>query len=216
MRDRSFGQIFSRNLIEQGFIKATLLASLTKHQSALVQEQALVEVENLHQTALGLEQIPVEVENPGQTEVPQQLEKAAVALKTVEQPKEQVPNRGATVVSSPIVQLVVKPSPQLPQAVTKEPAKTKSSLNLASTQVLNAAPQGVQLSLFDIGFGLSTSSELKSVPQNTALVEKVPAFSTSPASEPNQSVKETVVAPLLEAIPINKEPYRTHLGSISN
>jgi hypothetical protein len=89
--DRSFGQIFSRNLIEQGFGAAALSANQTKQQSASVQEQALVEVENLHLPAPGKEQIPVEVKNLQQTEAPQQLKKAAVALKADEQPLEQAP-----------------------------------------------------------------------------------------------------------------------------
>ncbi len=203
--DRAFGQVFSRNLLEQGFGKAAHSAFQTKQQSASVQSPALVEIENLHQTALGLEQIPVEVENLQETEAPQQLEKAAVARKADEQPLEQAPTV-ATVVSNPI-QKVVEPSLQLPEVATKEPIKPKSSLkSSASTQVQIEAPLGVQLSLFDIGLNQTDAADLKSVPQNTAKVEKVPTLTTSNASKPNQSVKETVVTPLKEAPLINKEP----------
>jgi len=205
--DRSFGQIFSRNLLEQGFGKAALLASQTKQQSASVQEQAIVEVENLHLPAPGLEQIPVEVENLQQTEAPQQLEKAAVALKADKQPKEQAP-AVATVVSNPSTQKVVEPSLPPPQAVSKEPIKAKPlvSKSSASTQVSLEAPFGVQLSLFDIGLNRSTPAELGSVPQNTVKVEKEPTLTVSPVKESVQSVKETVATtPQVEAPPMNEE-----------
>ena len=95
-----------------------------------------------------------------------------------------------------------------PQATTKEPAKPKSFLGKSSvsTQASKAEPQGVQLSLFDIGPGRSTLAELKSAPQNTAKVEKEPTRSASQIKEPAQSVKETIVPPLVEAPLINNEP----------
>ena len=204
LRYRSFGQIFSRNLIEQGFGKAALSALQTKQQSVSVQEQALVEVENLHLLAPGLEQIPAEAENLQQTEATQQLEKAAVALKADEQPKEQAPTV-ATVVSDPIVQKVVEPSVRLPEATTKEQAKPKSFLkSSASTQVLTAAPLGVQLSLFDIGFNPTSATGLKSAPQGVIQAEKEPTLTANQVKESVQSVQETVVTPLLEATSINK------------
>ncbi len=202
--DRAFGQIFSRNLLEQGFGKAALSAFQTKQQSASVQEPALVEIENLHFPALGLEQIPVEVENLQQREAPQQLEKAAVALTADEQPKEQAPTV-ATVVSNPIVQKVVEPSLQLPEVATKEPVKPKSSLkSSASTQVQIEAPLGVQLSLFDIELNPTPATGLKSAPQGVIQAEKEPTKTANQVKESVQSVKETVVTPLLEATSINK------------
>ncbi|PSB27696.1 hypothetical protein [Chlorogloea sp. CCALA 695] len=192
--DRSFGQIFSRNLIEQGFGKAALSAFQTKQQSASVQSPALVEVENLHQTASGLAQIPVEVENLQQTEAPQQLEKAAaVALKANEQPFEQAPTV-ATVVSNPIVQKVVEPSLQPQEVATKEPVKPKSSLkSSASTQVQIEAPFGVQLSLFDIGLNQTDATGLKSAPLGVIQAEKEPKRTANQVKESVQSVKETVI-----------------------
>jgi hypothetical protein len=202
---RSFGQIFSHNLIEQGFGKAALSALQTKQQSASVQEETLVEGENLHLPASGLEQIPVEVENLQQIEAPQQLEKAAVAVKVDEQPKEQVP-AVATVVN-PSAQKVVEPSLQPPEVTTKEPVKPKSSLKSpASTQVQIEAPLGVQLSLFDIGLSQTSAADLKSALLGAVKAEKEPTLSASQVKESVQSVKETIVTPQVKAPLINKEP----------
>ncbi|MCL6752186.1 hypothetical protein KBT16_14935, partial [Nostoc sp. CCCryo 231-06] len=90
-----------------------------------------------------------------------------------------------------------------------EPTKSKSSVGKSSTgtQALKADPQGIQLSLFDIGLNRSTPAELKSVPQNTAKVEKPIPTVSSPVSEPIQSVNETVVTGQVEALPINKEAF---------
>ncbi|WP_148298185.1 DUF6908 domain-containing protein [Synechocystis sp. PCC 7509] len=213
--DRSFGQIFSHNLLEQGFGKAALSAFQAKQQSALAQEQASVEVKNPEQIAPGQEQPLIEVETPKQTEAPQQIEQLpAVTVKSNEQPLEKAP-AVATEVSNPSVQKVAEPSLQLPQVAAKESAKTRPSLGKSSakSQVQTEAPQGVQLNLFDLGLGRSTAAESKPVPQSPAKAEREPTLTVSPVSEPVQSVKETVVAPQVEAPPINKESSNDGLTS---
>lgn len=197
--DRGFGQTFSSNLLGQGFGAAALLAFQTKQQSqsSSLQEQVLVEVENLQQTEVSrqLEQVP------------------AVTTSSNEQPKEQS-SAVATAVSNPLVQSVVEPSLQPEQAAAKESARTKSSLGKSSvsTQATQAEPQGVQLSLFDIGLS-PTTTKLKSAPQNTAKVEKEPTLSASQIDESVQNVKETVVTSFVEAPPINKEPSSERVTS---
>ncbi|WP_146134077.1 DUF6908 domain-containing protein [Chlorogloea sp. CCALA 695] len=206
--DRSFGQLFSRNLIEQGFDKAALSAFQAKQQSALAQGQASVEVENLHLPAPSQEQTLIQVKNPGQIEPDQQLKQVpAVTIKANEQPKDEVP-AVATVVTNPLAQKAVEPSLQPPQVAAKESPKTKPSLgkSSASTQETQAEPQGVQLSLFDVGLSPIPAAEVKSVPQSTAKVEKEPTLNVSQVSEPVQGVKETVVPPHVETPLINKEP----------
>ena len=168
--DRSFGQIFSRNLIDQGFGKAALSAFQTKQQSALAQEQATVAAENLEPIAPGLEQTPIGIDSSKQIEAPQQSEQvAAVTTESNEQPLEEAP-AATTVVISPSAQGVVEPSPPPDQAAATEPTKPKSSVGKSSisTQATPAEPPGIQLSLFDIGLARSTPTELRSAPQNPA------------------------------------------------
>ncbi len=213
--DRSFGQIFSRNLIEQGFGKAALSAFQAKQQSALAQGQAIVEVEDLHLPAPGQEQTLIQVKNPGQIEPDQQLGQVpAVIIKANEQPKDEAP-AVATVVTNPLAQKAVEPSLQPPQVAAKESPKTEPSLgkSSASTQATQAEPQGVQLSLFDVGLSPIPAAEVKSVPQSTAKVEKEPTLTVSQVSEPVQGVKETVVTPFLETPLINKEPKSERVTS---
>ena len=222
--DRSFGQIFSRNLIDQGFGKAALSAFQTKQQSALAQEQATVAAENLGPLAPGLEQTPIGIGNLQQIEADQQSEQvAAVTTESNEQPLEQA-SAVTTSVINPSVQGVVELSPPPEQAVAKESARTKSSVGKpsVSTQATPAEPQGVQLSLFDIGLSRSTPAELKriphkSAPQNTAKVEKEPTRSASQVKESVPSVKEAAVAtPQVETPPINKEssPSESFISSV--
>ena len=206
--DRSFGQIFSRNLIEQGFGKAALSAFQTKQQSALVQEQASVEVKNPEPLAPGLEQTPIGIESLQQIEAPQQSEQvAAVITSSKEQPLEEA-SVVTTSFSNLSAQKAVEPSLPPEQAAATEPAKPKSSVGKSSvsTQATQAESQGVQLSLFDIGLSPIPATEVKSVPQSTAKVEKEPILTVSQVSEPAQGVKETVVTPHVETPLINKEP----------
>ncbi|WP_148298161.1 DUF6908 domain-containing protein [Synechocystis sp. PCC 7509] len=213
--DRSFGQIFSRNLIEQGFGKAALSALQTKQQSALVQEQASVEVENPEPLAPKLEQTPKGIESLQQIEADQQSEQvAAVVTSSKEQPLEEA-SVVTTSASNLSAQKAVEPSLPPEQAVATEPAKPKSSLGKSSvsTQETQAEPQGVQLSLFDIGLSPIPAAEVKSVPQSTAKVEKEPTLTVSQVSESVQGVEETVVTPHVETPLINKEPSSERVTS---
>ncbi len=94
------------------------------------------------------------------------------------------------------------------QATATEPAKPKSSLGQfsVSTQATQAEPQGVQLSLFDIGLSRSTPAELKSASQNTAKVERELTRSASQVKESVPTVKEVAVTGQIEAPLINKKP----------
>ncbi len=203
--DRSFGQIFSRNLIEQGFGKAGLSAFQTKQQSALVQEQATVAVENPEPLALKLEQTPKGIESLQQIEADQQSEQVAAVITSS---KKQQPLEEVSVVTTSFSNLsaqgVVEPSLPPEQAVATEPAKPKLSLGKSSvsTQATQAEPQGVQLSLFDIGLSRSTTA---SASQNTAKVEKEPTRSASQVKESVPSVREAAVTPHVETPLINKE-----------
>ena len=203
--DRSFGQTFSRNLIEQGFGKAALSAFQTKQQSALVQEQATVAVENPEPLAPKLEQTPKGIENLQQIEAPQQSKQvAAVITSSKDQPLEEA-SIVTTSASNLSAQKTVEPSLPLEQAVATEPAKPKSSLGKSSvsTQTTQAEPQGVQLSLFDIGLSRSTTA---SASQNTAKVEKEPIRSASQVKESVSSIKEATVTSFVEAPLTNREP----------
>lgn len=218
--DRYFGQIFSRNLIQQGFGEAALLANLAKQQSVMVQEQPLVEVGNLYEPALGQGQAIVEVENLNQPvsgqeqslakvnsseqiEAPPKLEPVSTATTTADKLE---PATTVVPVVSPAGQKAVEPLLQLPQIVTTEPTRTKSPLkSFTSTQVLKAEPQGVQLSLFDIGLSPFTPAELGSVPQNIAKVEKEPTLTVSLVEESVQSINKTAVTGQAETPLVNKE-----------
>jgi C-terminal domain on Strawberry notch homologue/P-loop containing NTP hydrolase pore-1 len=202
--DRSFGQIFSRNLIQQRFGEAALLASLAKQQSATVQEQPSVEVGNQNQPASRQEQPLAKVDSSEQIEAPQQLEKV-VAVTLKEQPKEPATTVAPVVNSS--VQKADERSLQPLQVTAKEPAKPKSSLKPStSTQATQAESLGVQLSLFDIGLSPSATAKSQPVVQSTAKVEK-PTPINSQVGEPIQSVKETVTGLFVEAPPITKEVH---------
>ncbi len=205
----SFGQMFSRNLIEQGFGKAALSAFTTKQQSALAQEQASVEVENPEPIAPGLEQTSIRIENLRQTEALQQSEQvAAVTTSSNEQPLDAASAVTTSASNLSSAQKVVEPSLPPEQAAATEPAKPKSLVgkSFVSTQTTQAETLGVQLSLFDIGLSRSTPAELKSAPQNIAKVGKELTRSARQVKESVQSVNKVVVAtPQVEMPPINQE-----------
>ena len=205
--DRSFGQIFSRNLIEQGFGKAALSAFQTKQQSALAQKQATVAAENLEPIAPGLEQTPIGIANLQQIEAPQQSEQVAAVTTSNKQPEEEA-SAVTTSASNLSAQKAVEPSLPPEQAVATERARPKSSVGKSSigNQATQAEPPGVQLSLFDIGLSRSTPAELKSAPQNTAKVGKEPTRSASQVKESVPSVKEAAVTSFVEAPLIDKQP----------
>ncbi len=140
--DRGFAKTFSKNLLEQGFVEPVRIAFIEKQQSLLQPNQ---------QEAEASDSVVVEVPEPSLPVAPDlEVVKPAIPVRQ-EQPQ-----------LNP--QLIASNS-----TTTAKQAKRRTSTTSKLTP--GQEPQGVQLSLFDVGLS-SNASATKSEPQSTVEVIK--------------------------------------------
>ncbi len=173
--DRGFGKIFSRNLLAQGFATAALSAFQQKQQSQSQQSQHTPEViASDPNTAASLvsdrqppAHLPPTTNNSKEQETSPKVEASPTALHLSEPPASSSVNRS-------------------------KQSNVKSDATSKSTQVQE--PQGLQLSLFEVGLSLNDAVAPKNVPQSTThevkpkLVTHQQEEKTVPAQESTNNI----------------------------
>lgn len=155
--DRGFGQTFSKNLLSQGFAEAALSAFQAKQQSHQNQENSVVSIREEQATdSFASTRSDATQGKPDERSVP------------AEQPplttnSSKIRERAPLNESSPTALHLSEPPVSNSVNRTKG-ASIKPAANLRSTQVHE--PQGVQLSLFDMGTQPNPIAEVKSIPQS--------------------------------------------------